>query len=67
MPQLSPENYARVSAIVTHETIKLSLGQAFPELPTGKRDGILIDILSQIARRYGYEMRRFVFEEADGE
>jgi len=67
MPQLSPENYARVSAIVTRETIMLSLGRAFPELPMGKREEILVDIISQIARRYGYEIRRLCFEEADGE
>jgi hypothetical protein len=67
MPQLSPENYARVTAIVTRATLIISLEKSFPMSTPEEREQILIDVLSQIAHRCGYELRRFIFEEADGE
>jgi hypothetical protein len=67
MPQLNPENYTRVSAIVIRETLKSSLEKSFPDHTTKEREAMLIDIVSRVSRMYGHEVRRVVFEEADGE
>jgi hypothetical protein len=65
MPQLSPENYVKVTAIVNHGVIKLALLDAYPELSHKGQEEMMIEILTLMARRCGCEVRRFVFEEHD--
>ena len=65
MPQLSPENYVKVTAIVNHGVIKLALLDAYPELSRKGQEEMMIEILGLMARRYGCEIRRFIVEEHD--
>ena len=64
---LSPENYVKVTAIVNHGVIKLSLRDAFPELSRKKQEEMMVEIIGLMARRCGCEIQWLKFEEADGE
>jgi hypothetical protein len=67
MPQMSSENYVKVTAIVNHGVIKLALLDAFPELSRKKQEEMMVEIIGLMARRCGCEIRWLKFEEADGE
>ena len=56
-PRLSPENYARVSSIITHATIKATVDTTFPDLSQQERGEVIIDIIGRLARMRGYELR----------
>ena len=56
-PRLNPENYARVSSIITHSTIKATVDFTFPDLTKRERDEVIIDIIARMARMRGYELR----------
>jgi hypothetical protein len=67
MPPLSIDNYVRVTALVTYETIQLSLLSSFPEISAKEREEKTVEIFNLMARRCGCEIRRLCFEEVDGE
>ena len=57
IPRLNPENYARVSSIITHSTLKATVDFTFPDLSDGERGEVIIDIIARMARMRGYEVR----------
>ena len=57
-PRLSPENYARVTAIVTHTTLKTTIERAFPDLSQLHLDEMIADIIDRMARMRGFAIQR---------
>ena len=65
---LSPENYARVTAIVTHATLKRTIEEAFPHLSPLHQGELMIDIIGRLARMRGHEVRYVAsYTECEGE
>ena len=56
-PRLNPENYARVSSIITHSTLKATVDFTFPDLSDRERGEVIIDIIARMARMRGWEIR----------
>ena len=55
--RLSPENYARVTATVTHATLKLTVETAYPDLSPLHQSELITDVICRLARMRGYEAR----------
>jgi hypothetical protein len=65
---ISPTEYERATAIVTHATLKVSIDRAYPELDSSDRDAMFISIIDRLARMRGFTIRRefmLVDEESD--
>jgi hypothetical protein len=58
MPNLSPDNYERVAAIVSYGTIKLSIERAFPELSAQQHAEMIVAVIDRMARMQGWSVRR---------
>jgi hypothetical protein len=64
---LDPKDYARISALAFHAVLIRSIEASYPTLPMRAQDAILVDILGRVALMRGCEVRRLIYEEADGE
>jgi hypothetical protein len=62
-----PRDYARASALTTHEILIRSIEASYPTLTIAEQNEILIDILDRIARMRGWSLRREVVETEEGE
>lgn len=61
---LSPDDYVRTTAIVTHATIKRTLEGAFPELSITQHDELFISVIEEIARLRGIARKGMKNEQA---
>jgi hypothetical protein len=67
-PPLSPENYIRVTAIITHATLKRTIETAYPDLSPMHQDEMMIDVIGRIARMRGWSLKTHPDQvSADGE
>jgi hypothetical protein len=67
MPQLSPDNYERIAAIVSYGTIKLSIEKAFPALSAQEHAQMIVAVIDRMARMQGFGVRRENYVSGDGE
>jgi hypothetical protein len=67
MPQLSPDNYERITAIVSYGTIKLSIEKAFPALSAQEHAQMIVAVIDRMARMQGFGVRRESYVSGDGE
>lgn len=59
MPQMTPDEYERTTAIVTHATISRSIETAFPRSSAEDRDAMFVAVIDRLARMRGYVIRRW--------
>lgn len=59
---MDPTEYERVTAIVTHATLMISIQRAYPKLTIEDRDAMVIGIIDRLARMRGWAVRREFFE-----
>jgi hypothetical protein len=65
---ITPTEYERATAIVTHATLKVSIDRSYPELSPEDRDALIVGVIDRMARMRGWAIRReFVLSEDEGE
>jgi hypothetical protein len=68
MPQISQDDYERISAIVSHAALTKSVEQAYPNMPPSEQDALIVGVIDRMARLRGWAVKReFVLEDVDGE
>lgn len=54
---IDPTEYERLTAIVTHTTLSVSIQRAYPELSIEDRDAMFIAVVDRLARMRGWAVR----------
>jgi hypothetical protein len=54
--QMSPEEYANVTAIVMHSQLKLAATIRFPALSIVEHDRLVLNVIDRLARLRGYRI-----------
>lgn len=55
---VDPNEYERLSAIITHATLTRSVANAYPGMTMEEFDAMIVGILDRIARMRGWAIRR---------
>lgn len=55
---IDPTEYERLTAIVTHTTLSVSIQRAYPELSLEDRDAMFIGVIDRLARMRGCAVKR---------
>lgn len=67
MKQIDPNEYERLTAVVTHATIQISIERSYPDLSREDHDAMFIAVLDRMARMRGWAIRREFAEAEEGE
>jgi hypothetical protein len=67
MPQLSQDEYERISAIVSHAALTKSVEQAYPNMPPSEQDALVVGVIDRMARMRGWSVKREFLVDVDDE
>jgi hypothetical protein len=67
MPQISQDDYERISAIVSHAALTKSVEQAYPNMPPSEQDALVVGVIDRMARLRGWSVKREFLQDADDE
>jgi hypothetical protein len=63
---VTQDQYEQITAIVTNVTLIKSVEYAWPDMPPGERDALVIGVIDRMARMRGWAVRReFVLSEEE--
>jgi hypothetical protein len=67
MPEISTKEYVKAYSFTTGAVIEMSIGASYPDIEPDERKQLALEILNNLAARWGYRLEPLIpFEEHDG-